>query len=233
MRAVILAAGLGSRLGKPLPKALTVLSDGRTILERQLAAIESAVGVHSTMIVVGFKKELLLEAAPEALFVYNPDFGETNTSKSLLRVLELSGDGGVLWMNGDVVFDSGFLERVVDHARGGGSFICVNEAQTADEEVKYRRGSDGFVVELSKTVVGAEGEAVGINFVSAADKPVLIEMLRQCADGDYFERGIELAIERGGCRFGVLSVGDAMCIEIDFQDDLDAANAQLVESDGK
>ena len=32
---VILAAGLGSRLGRSLPKALTELSDGRTIMQQQ------------------------------------------------------------------------------------------------------------------------------------------------------------------------------------------------------
>ncbi len=35
IQAVILAAGMGTRLGRPFPKPLTPLSDGRTIMEQQ------------------------------------------------------------------------------------------------------------------------------------------------------------------------------------------------------
>ncbi len=36
IQAVILAAGMGTRLGRPFPKPLTPLSDGRTIMEQQI-----------------------------------------------------------------------------------------------------------------------------------------------------------------------------------------------------
>ena len=36
MKAIILAAGIGSRLGKPNPKSLTKLSTGETIIGRQI-----------------------------------------------------------------------------------------------------------------------------------------------------------------------------------------------------
>jgi hypothetical protein len=40
----------------------------------------------------------------------------------------------------------------------------------------------------------APGEAVGINYVSAADKPALIARMAEVADAEYFERGIELLV---------------------------------------
>ena len=110
---VILAAGMGSRLGRSLPKPLTELSDGRTIMQQQFDNIRYAFGNNAKVtIVVGYKLEHIIEAFPEANFVYNEQYDQTNTSKSLLRALQASSSGGVLWMNGDVVFDPRLLELV-------------------------------------------------------------------------------------------------------------------------
>ena len=91
MRIVILAAGVGSRLGNPFPKPLTRLRDGRSIMERQLAELGQRFDPSAVSIVVGFKKEMIMEDFPDVSFIYNPYFGETNTSKSLLRALKLTG----------------------------------------------------------------------------------------------------------------------------------------------
>lgn len=80
---------------------------------------------------------------------------------------------------------------------------------------------------LSKTVVGAKGEAVGINFVAARDKAALIERLAECDDMDYFERGVELMIEKDGVHVLPLDITDLFAVEVDFEDDLTRANAHL------
>ena len=68
----ILAAGMGTRLGRPLPKPLTTLSDGRTIIGQQLENIRTVLGVDSEiLVVVGFKLEAIIEAVPDVAFVYN------------------------------------------------------------------------------------------------------------------------------------------------------------------
>lgn len=85
---VILAAGMGSRLGRSLPKPLTELSDGRTIMKQQFDNIHQAFGNNvKVTIVVGYKLEHIIEAFPEASFVYNEQYDQTNTSKSLMRAL--------------------------------------------------------------------------------------------------------------------------------------------------
>ncbi|WP_432544656.1 phosphocholine cytidylyltransferase family protein [Kineococcus sp. SYSU DK002] len=225
VQAVILAAGLGTRLGRPLPKSQTVLRDGRTIMRQQLDNLRSALGEQVRVaVVVGFKANLLMEAHPDLRFVYNELFDSTNTSKSLLRALETSHPGGVLWMNGDVVFDPRVLQQVQPWLERDESFVCVNTAAVGEEEVKYTVDAGGFIDELSKTVSGGLGEAVGINYVSAADKAVLIEELRACADGDYFERGLETAIARCGLRVAPVDVSTFDVVEVDFEDDLQRAD---------
>ncbi|NIJ06045.1 phosphocholine cytidylyltransferase family protein [Frigoribacterium faeni] len=222
---VILAAGLGSRLGRSLPKALTELSDGRTIMQQQFDNIRSAFGPDARItVVVGYKFEHIVEAFPTASFVYNEQYDQTNTSKSLLRALRASTSGGVLWMNGDVVFDPEALRRASRLVRDEQSFVTVNTSKVSDEEVKYTTTAEGYISQLSKQVVGGLGEAVGINFVSKADKPALVRQLAKVDAQDYFERGIELAIEQDGLLCEPVDISDLYAVEVDFAEDLERAN---------
>lgn len=222
---VILAAGMGSRLGRSLPKPLTELSDGRTIMRQQFDNIEHAFGQNPNVtIVVGYKLEHIIEAFPQASFVYNEEYDQTNTSKSLMRALQASQPGGVLWMNGDVVFDPRILERALPFIERDQSFVTVNTAKVSDEEVKYTTSAEGYIKELSKTVKGGLGEAVGINYVASRDKALLLGHLARVGDQDYFERGIELAIEQHRMLVEPMDISDLYAVEIDFAEDLERAN---------
>lgn len=233
VQVVILAAGMGTRLGRSLPKPLTPLRDGRSILDHQLHGVRTAFGPAADVtLVVGYRAEVLRAAAPGARFVDNPHYARTNTSQSLRRALVASRPGGVLWLNGDVVFEPAVLDHVGPAVRADRSFVCVDTATTADEEVKYTVDDAGFVRELSKTVVGGLGEAVGINYVCAADKAVLVDHLARCADQDYFERGIETAIARGEMRVRPLDISAFAAVEVDVEDDLVRANHRCVPGAG-
>jgi len=226
--AVILAAGMGTRLGRPWPKPLTSLADGRTIMRQQMDNLSAAFGEElRVMTVIGFKLELIIESFPNNLYVYNESYDQTNTNRSLLKALRLTGPGGVIWLNGDVVFDPRVLERVKEYIESDESIICVNTAVVGDEEVKYRVDADGFVSELSKQVVDALGESVGINFVADKDKQRLIEGLEACADDDYFERGIEIMIDTHRTRVRPVDISDLFAVEVDFEEDLTRANSHL------
>ncbi|MFM2175715.1 MAG: hypothetical protein RLZZ527_791 [Actinomycetota bacterium] len=225
---VILAAGMGTRLGKPWPKPLTPLVDGRSILQQQLDNVRVIFGDSARVsIVVGFKLEMILEAQPDATFIYNENYDQTNTSKSLLKALRASHESGVLWLNGDVVFDPRVLERVKNRMDKEQSFVCVNTAQVGEEEVKYTVGANGYINALSKQVQNALGEAVGINFISRHHKAAAISGLIECADNDYFERGLEIAIEKSGIELEPVDISDLFAVEVDFQADLDRANSQI------
>ncbi|AWR21764.1 MAG: phosphocholine cytidylyltransferase family protein [Aurantimicrobium sp.] len=222
---VILAAGMGSRLGRSLPKPLTELSDGRTIMQQQMENIRFAFGADAHItVVVGYKLEHIIEAFPDVNFVYNEQYDTTNTSKSLMRALRASSTGGVLWMNGDVVFDPAALVRASELIVRDQSFVSVNTSSVSDEEVKYTTTAEGYIKELSKTVKGGLGEAVGINYISAKDKAVLLRQLTKVNDQDYFERGLELAIEQDGVLVEPVDISDLYAVEIDFAEDLERAN---------
>jgi len=225
VKAIILAAGIGSRLGNPRPKPLTQLSTGEMIMGRQVEYLQQVVSIDDILAVVGFKKDLIMEEFSEITYVFNNVYDRTNTSKSLLKALRKVRVDDVIWLNGDVVFDPEVLVRVVASET---SCMAVNTASVAEEEVKYTVAADGSINEVSKTVVNALGESVGINKIMAKDIPLFIKMLERCENDDYFERGLEFAIE-SGLKIYPVDVSDVLCIEVDFTEDLEKANQELGE----
>ena len=226
MKIIILAAGIGSRLGNPFPKPLTPLKNGKSIMKMQVDNIASHYNIDDINVVVGFKKDLVMERFPELTYVYNPFFDRTNTSKSLLQALKKHRDKSVLWFNGDVVFDEKILAVLNPYIEANQSFVAVNTSKVAEEEVKYTLKND-YIHKLSKTVKNGLGEAVGINFISSNDILKFIERLEACDDNDYFERGLEMAIEKDGLKIKAIDISTFNCIEIDFIEDLENVNKTL------
>jgi len=226
MKIIILAAGIGSRLGNPFPKPLTPLKNGKSIMKMQVENMTSRYDVDDINVVVGFKKDLIMERFPELTYVYNPFFDQTNTSKSLLRALKKYKDKSVLWINGDVVFDKHIFDKLQPLITAKISFVAVNTNKVGEEEVKYVL-KDDYINQLSKTVKNGAGEAVGINFISSDDIPIFINRLEECDNNDYFERGLELAINKDDLKIKAVDISQYNCMEIDFIEDLENANNML------
>src|SRR5580698_2033629 len=103
MRALILAAGRGSRMG-PLgdvrPKCLVEL-DGRPLLDRQLAALRAG-GARDIGIVRGYRKEML--ADPALSYFDNDRWSETNMVMSLACAAEWLRSGPVIVSYADIFY---------------------------------------------------------------------------------------------------------------------------------
>ncbi|MEG2173298.1 MAG: phosphocholine cytidylyltransferase family protein [Desulfovibrionaceae bacterium] len=224
MQAVILAAGVGTRLGRPFPKSLSILPTGERILGRQIRLLREA-GIRSVTVVVGFKKSLIMEEYPEVLYSYNPVYYVTNTSKSLLHALRHKDDD-IIWMNGDVIFDPEILHTALSSPTA--NLVCVDKKRCADEEVKYRVNEHGMITELSKTVPQPQGEAVGINIVRKEHLPAFVAALESCHELDYFEKAIETCIQQG-MLWQPLDISTHRCIEVDFLEDWEAAQKLFPE----
>jgi choline kinase len=135
MKAIILSAGQGSRLGHLVdgrPKCL-IDFNGRTLLDRQLDALE-ANGVHEAVVVTGFHDELVNEAiarrtgGPKVRTVFNPFYKVADNTGSLFMAREeLTGDC-LVW-NGDTLVSRALMKKVVENDRSG---ICVTIDRKAD-----------------------------------------------------------------------------------------------------
>jgi len=136
MKAIILSAGQGSRLGHLVDNRPKCLIDfnGRTLLDRQLDTLE-ANGVLEAVVVTGFHDELVDEAiarrsgGPAVRTVFNPFYKVADNTGSLFMAREeLTGDC-LVW-NGDTLVSDALMARVVGNARSG---ICV----TIDRKDSY------------------------------------------------------------------------------------------------
>ena len=136
MKAIILSAGQGSRLGHMVddrPKCL-IDFNGRSLLDRQLDTLEVN-RVNEAVVVTGFHDELVNEAigrrsgGPNVRSIYNPFYKVADNTGSLFMAREeLAGDC-LVW-NGDTLVSNGLMRRVVDHRQAG---ICV----TLDRKGSY------------------------------------------------------------------------------------------------
>lgn len=225
MHAVVLAAGLGTRLGGDGPKPLTQIAPGLTLLSNQLSVLSSLVGEDRIILVLGHQAQRVIEAHPGLMYVYNAEFAVTNTAKSLLCALRKL-DADALWTNGDVYFEAPAVRRLIDHDAAGVRLL-VNRADTGDEEVKYRLAPDGSVAELSKGVRGAAGESVGVQVVTRDALAPLVAALQGAGKQDYFEKAIERCIQGRAFRVTPVDLGDDYAREVDFPADLEGVRAHL------
>ena len=111
MRAIILAAGSGLRLGqhtKDIPKALLDLN-GKSILERQISLLREH-GVNEIFVVTGYKREKHILKDIE--YIFNPRYSETEQLASMMVARTKIFDD-VLIIFGDIIFDSQILQQIL------------------------------------------------------------------------------------------------------------------------
>ena len=217
---VILAAGLGTRLGLAEPKPLTPINGKLSIVEEQLRKLDNVFPGHQTTIVVGHMADSFDFLSSRASLVLNPDYATTNTAKSLLIGLQAAEPGGVLWLNGDVVFKADALRKCAPLVEEDTSFATVNESKVADEEVGYTTKPNGVLTSIGKRIESARGEALGINYVSSKDKSALKGLLHEAHRDDFFEGAMNIATQSKTVRFETVLIDSSDAIEVDTKEDL-------------
>jgi len=169
MKAIILSAGQGSRLGHLVdgrPKCLIEFS-GRTLLDRQLDTLE-ANGVDEAVVVTGFHDELVNEAiakrtgGPRVRTIFNPFYKVADNTGSLYMAREeLSGDC-LVW-NGDTLVSRALMAKVVGNDRSG---ICVTIDRKPvydEDDMKVVAGEDGRLRAIGKRISeGVNAESIGL-----------------------------------------------------------------------
>lgn len=229
MKAVILAAGAGSRLGMSVPKSLAVLINEKTIFDYQVEKMSKFVSVSNIYVVVGYKKEMLVENHPELNYVCNDAYAKTNTGKSLLKALSEIDNDDVLWLNGDVVFDEQLISKLI---RANNSCVLVDNKKCGTEEVKYNTDAEGYIKCISKQVSPVEGEALGINLIKRKELPILKKHLTLIDNQDYFERAIENMIRQDKVKIQAVNTDGLFCHEVDFPEDLEYVRKYLLKDSG-
>lgn len=234
MKAIILAAGRGSRLKNvagDVPKCLAPMG-ATTLLKRQIGSLKSA-GIHDIVVVTGYRAELVREACSDAaVCIENTRHSETNSLYSLWLAREYLC-GGFLVMNGDVLFDPRLLVELLSSPREDALLISYSDpaAPLGEEEMKIIL-NHGCVAEITKRMDGrlADGENVGIVKFGVSGAQVLVEELDRLIGGgaerDWAPRAFrEFALKRP---LHAVSTRGLAWIEIDYPEDYRRAVAEIL-----
>jgi len=168
MKAIILSAGQGSRLGgltAQRPKCLIEFA-GRTLLDRQLDTL-AANGVGEAVVVTGFRDDLV-EAAlaqrtggPVVRTIYNPFYKVADNLGSLFMArTELSGDR-LVW-NGDTLVSDRLMGRVLSNRRSGIS-VTIDRKDSYDSDDMKVVEEAGRLKAIGKRLgQGVNAESIGL-----------------------------------------------------------------------
>jgi L-glutamine-phosphate cytidylyltransferase len=241
VRALVLAAGVGKRLA-PLteerPKGLIELG-GRSLLARLLDGLQAA-GVQETAVVVGYRQEQIRAHLGDAhrgmpvRYLENPAYTRGPLLSLWTGRREFEADDVVL-ADGDVLFAPALLEGVIRSAEPNVFLGEPDFVDTGEEQNLYLRGD--HVMAIRRGVMGPpdalfETRAEWVGFVKvgrtagmelAATLDAFVREGR--ADGDY-ERALDSLLPRH--RFVVCRTGGLPWIEIDFPQDLQAAETEVL-----
>ena len=235
MEAIILAAGIARRLRPYMdarPKCLLAF-DGRTLLARHLEQL-ARLGVERATIVTGHMAEQIegpFATFPgiEVRFAHNDRFTE-GSILSMRYGLAASDDDDVLVMDADVLYEPDVLARLV-MADGCCFLLDETSAETGEEMMLGAR--QGRVMTIARSV-GHDwdevGEGVGFFRVARAAKQALIDVTdRFIADGQTrveYEAAIDVFLKDHVA--GYVRVGDLAWTEIDFPEDVEKAEREVL-----
>jgi len=225
--AVILAAGLGSRLRgvRSGPKGLLELG-GATLLGRMLAAVHAA-GVRDVVLVTGHEAEqfdaFLARHAPTVRRVHNPDYARTGSMHSLWLARDRV-PGDLLLLESDLLFEPRAIMALLDSREPDAVLLSGTTGQ--GDEV-HALGEGSRLRALTKKKPAGEvslGEFVGITRLSAASFAALCghyETAVTFPSNYQYDDGLTaLAATR---RIGTAAVPDLCWAEIDDAAQLERA----------
>ncbi len=236
MKAVILAAGRGSRLGtkgKEQPKSMIKIGE-KSIIHNQIQTCLEY-GINDFVVVVGYQMDVLKSHILELLkpdqvtFVENPIYATTNTLYSLWLCRDLFTDD-FIYFNADIFFGGKMLDLFNNSQT---SEFILEEKKCGAEEVKLVIDKNMDISFIGKQIEPEKcaGEFIGIAKFARNDLKLLENRLTECVDknlgNNYFEYAVNLMLSETTLK--AVPSQDLPCIEIDFPEDLEKAKTIIYE----
>ena len=241
MKAIILAAGVGRRLGgtgQGLPKCLIQIG-GSSLLARSLKSLQK-LGISCIVVVVGYEKDKIRSSVRHMIghaagqsepvkFLENPDYKKGSILSLWTARDEFTDD--LLIMDADVLFPDDLLSRLV-HSKHPSAFLLDPRSKSTGEEMMLMVKGDR-VLRIARKVDGEYdllGEGVGFLKVSRNDLPLLKEAVASLIaagrhDADY-ENAIDLFLQKAVV--GYEPVGSLPWTEVDFPEDVERAEREIL-----
>jgi choline kinase len=242
MTAFIYAAGRAERLGAAHGSRPKILLDigGRSLFEWHVRRL-GEIGVHRVVVITGYLREQVTRFIPGLSARYdarieeivNPSYNEgsvVSVQASLPRLLE--EPESVLLMDGDVVYPTAMLRRLVESSHP--TVLLVDRSySTGDNDpvlVPVRNGKPFEFRKQWRGVADAVGESIGFFRIAQADLAQLAEETLQrtvgCRRRESYDEIIRAMVLAG--RFACEDVTGMPWIEIDYPEDVEHARMVIL-----
>lgn len=238
MKAVILAAGIASRL-RPLtnntPKCLLNVGS-KCLLARTIDSL-IANGFDRLVIVTGYLKEMIESFVSanypdlRVEYIFNSKYDSTNNIYSLWLAKSAVQGQSMLLLDSDILFDAALISALLESKHE--NCLALNSHELGDEEIKVILNTDGQITEISKTcsIETAVGESVGIEKFSAEFVQDLYTelddmILNKGQSGVFYEMAFENLIKKGAEIYTV-DTTNIFSMELDTVEDFETACAKI------
>lgn len=240
MQAIILAAGMGRRLGE-LTRDNTkcmVEVNGVKLIDRTLTQL-SKLNIDRVIIVTGYKGEALESyvgreyAGLDIEYIFNPVYDKTNNIYSLSLAKEKMQEDDTLLIESDLIFDDSLFRMIIDNPYP--DLAMVAKYETWMDGTMVRIDSDNnivnFVPKAAFEYEAAEHYYKTVNIYKFSKEfsrneyvPVLDAYCKVMGNNEYYEQVLRVLAMLHTSTLKALPISDEKWYEIDDVQDLDIAS---------
>lgn len=239
MKALILNSGMGTRMGditSEHPKCMTDITNGETILSRQLRLLAEA-GVEEVVMTTGYFNEILvdycysLKLPLKYTFAHNPIYNETNYIYSIYCAKDILKDQDILMLHGDLVFELSVLKDILAFENS-----CMKVSSTLPlPEKDFKAVINGDrVMKVGVEFFDSATEAQAMYKLNKQEWNMWLDRICEFCETDRRKFYAEVALNEitDNCEIYAYDVKDRLCSEIDTPEDLASVTARLEEIEG-
>jgi len=241
MKAIILAAGIGNRLGKcsnNKPKSLLEFN-GKTLLKRHIEILKS-LNIKAVTIVTGFESKMIIEHLDDSTIPIHYILNERYTQGSILS-LEcarkiLLNEPEFILMDADVLYDSRIMSRLIN-TKIRNCLLLDRNFIDGEEPVKICVDRDGKINEFGKVIPSKvnydfQGESVGFfkfdNYIGNELVSIIDDYIAKEESEMPYEEVIRKSLLKFPEKFGFEDISGIPWIEIDFPEDVERADREII-----
>ena len=248
MQAIILAAGMGKRLGtytQENTKCMVKVNDVR-LIDRTLASLHD-IGVSRVVLVVGYKGQNVKDyvgndyRGTPVFYVDNPIYDKTNNIYSLYLAKDWLEQEDTLLLESDLIFDASIIHRLVEDPFPNLALVAKYETWMDGTMVRINEENEilNFVPKVAFRYADTEFYYKTVNiyklskeFSTAKYIPFLEAYSKVVGNNEYYENVLRLISFLNMHELKAMPLVDGeKWYEIDDKQDLDIAEALFADED--
>ncbi len=241
MQAIILAAGMGKRLGD-LTKENTkcmIKVNGVTLISRMLGQIDKR-NFDRVIIVTGYKEDSLkthiagLTVKTPIVYVSNPIYDRTNNIYSLFLVKEFLAEDDTILFESDLIFEDSILDRLINNPYSNVALVAKYETWMDGTMVQINNNYDiiNFISKKNFSFKNIDSYHKTVNlykfsktFSNSHYIPFLEAYCKAIGHNEYYEQVLRVINSLENVQLKALTLNNEKWYEIDDIQDLDIAEA--------